>query len=1089
MYFEVLGPVRVVREGRDPGAISELRRRLLAVLLVRANRPVSTDLLCEALWRNKLPDRPGKSLQLHIHRLRQALDDPARLAGASGGYRLEVGPGELDETVFADLHTRARQARDAGDLDSAAGRFRNALALWKGAPYADVDEQLLVAAETRRLAEERVLALEELYDCELARGLGREIVPELGELVSEYPLRERFTAQLMHALYRSGRRTRALTAFRNARKRLAEELGAEPGRELRALEAEIRAEDRDLLPNGTVPTDAPPAVVPPSEPAASPTPVQLPPAPVAFVGREVELAELSQAVDRPGDARLTLIAGMAGVGKTALAVRFAHSVADRFPDGQLYVDLRGHAPGPALEPLAVLGRLLRALGIDRSRLAAVLEAGDTDAATAEFRSLIAGRRILLLLDNAASPEQVRPLLPAASTCCTIVTSRNLLSGLVAHDGARRIALDALPGDEAWRLLSELAGVERLREYGADLASACGGLPLALRIAGARLADEPHLPVQDYLVDLRRDGPTELVLDDDERSAVASAFDLSYRRLDSATRRTFRLLGLVPGPDVTIPAAAALCGTSVTEARKLVRRLTGAHLLEEHAPGRYRFHDLLRAYARQRTEVEDDSDARTVAVQRLLAWYYQGKIAAVMRRSARRREPAAPEVPTDLPACDFADGRTATAWLRAEFDNLAAAVRFAARTGRPHWCWHLAIGSGLAAIDDGRVGESLEMLRNAVAAANEVGDRAASAHTMVELAAVLYMAGLPVPEEHLTEALGHAEASGELAAWGYGLTVAGTIRTRQQRLREAEACFRHALQLHRATGDKGSEGMALNSLAAVAYRFGDLSGAEHYSEQVLELKIPENTSTTTALANLIELRILLGKLDGSDELFARASKTAAAVGEQMAAFKLACKRVELLCIQGRYDEALHHANQGVEDAARMNQPHHHCEANFELGRTRLGVGDLEGARNALECAEQLAIEHGLQDFRGRAVCALAEVHLSKGDMDAALRRGEEAVEMVRRWHPVVKGAALVTVAKVALAFGRESESIDRGETALRISERIGNVPGQAYAHRVLAEAHAVAGRPAACARHTRQAQRLLEPFYASGAADPATCPVS
>ncbi|MEU4391664.1 BTAD domain-containing putative transcriptional regulator [Kribbella sp. NPDC023855] len=1041
MRFEVLGPVRVVRDGQVVGPISELRRKLLAVLLVRAGRPVPTEVLAEALWGASAPQRPANSMQVHVHRLRQVLDSPDRLIRVSGGYQLCVQSDEVDAEVFDRLHDEGRRT---ADLDGAVALFREALGLWRGAAYADVDETEVVAPAAQRLAETRLTAYEELFEAELASGRARDIVPELSELVAEYPLRERLIGQQMLALYRSGRRTRAEVAYRAARQRLARELRAEPGKELRELGEAIQREDPklDLV---AVPMALPPAATQGSGArAVSVRPGQLPPPPGAFFGREDELEELD------GGDGLVLLTGMAGIGKTGLALQHAHQVADRFGDGQLYIDLCGHSSGPTLDPLAALGQLLRGLGVDTK------QAWESVAdATAEYRSVLHGRKLLVLLDNAASADQVRPLLPATSGCLTIVTSRNKLSGLMAREGAHRIGVGELPADAARDLLTRLFGDDRLAAEPAEataLIKACAGLPLALRIAAAQLADEPHRTLADYLTELEERGSTALTLQDDEHSAVTAAFDLSYQRLDPETRQLFRRLGLVPGLDFTVDAIAAMSGTTPFAARKAVRKLTSAHLLHEHAPGRYRFHDLLRDDARRRAEAEDSTETREGALERLYAWYHQGKLAALSLVASTRRHPPAPTLPDALPAITFDDPQVALAWVRSEFPNLAAAVKAAAGSRRhAPWTWHLTAGMLNRMADQGYIVDLHTMTESGTAAARVAGDQHALANLLAERTAMRHRFDLPVDQELLAEALRHAELVDHRPLLAYCLNVAAIVHQGRGDLEDAEQYLARILDL--PDNDDATSRTALANLGLIATLRGDLDGAARRYEQILGLAGTDgHRAIALGLPELIGLRTMLGHLDGIDELIERADDAVTRYGDQLNAHKFRIYRTTLYRDTARRDEAFDQASEAVSCAQDIGQPWIRSDAHYHLGLSRLARGEIEAARDEFERATEFADLGRVLQQRIPAVRGLAEAALAAGELADAEAHATTAVELARnwRWGPVQRAEALVTVGRVELALGRAEKAIGCGEEALAIQQRTGHFLGLARALRLLGE---------------------------------------
>ncbi|PZS23161.1 MAG: AfsR family transcriptional regulator [Pseudonocardiales bacterium] len=595
MDFEILGPLRA-RQGEQPVQLSApMPRTLLGVLLTRSNTPVPVDLLVDALWAGERDPRAAKKLQLHVHRLRRALGDPGRIRFDNGGYTLLVHPGELDaerfESALADSTAISEPAR-------AVGMLRTALRLWRGDPFSDITDLPLLRAEADRLTERRLAGLAQLYCAELACGHANAIIPELAELAAGHPMREQLQGLLMTALYQAGRQAEALEVYHRTRSALVEQLGLEPGNELQRLEHAILTGD--------------PMLEAPTTPFI--TPAQLPADITDFTGRRAQLAtvaHLAAAADRVATV-LVAITGKAGVGKTTLAVRAAHRLRAQYPDGQLFVDLRGHAH--PLTPADVLARFLRSLGVDRM---AIPE--DADERAALYRSRLADRRLLIVLDNAECEAQLRPLLPGTPGCAVLVTSRTRLAGLT---GARLVDLDIFEADQAVELLARLAGPRRVATEPAaarEIVRLCGFLPLALRVAGARLGSRRHWPLSRLEADLANEQHRldKLQLGDlDVRASLA----LSYRGLDAMPRRAFRLLGLLEVRDFAPWVAAAMLDISQLQAEELVDTLVDTHLLDVAGQGgsgqlRYRFHDLLRAYAREVAGAEETAADRQAALDR------------------------------------------------------------------------------------------------------------------------------------------------------------------------------------------------------------------------------------------------------------------------------------------------------------------------------------------------------------------------------------------------------------------------------------------------------------------------------------------
>ncbi|MGW6930453.1 BTAD domain-containing putative transcriptional regulator [Lentzea sp. NPDC054927] len=583
MEFGLLGTVEV-RVGDRVVDVGHSRQRcVLAVLLVEANRLVPVDVLVDRVWGEQVPHRARNAVAGYVSRLRQALPDEVRIVGRQGGYVLTVDPMSVDLHRFDHLVARARV-----EPDEAVVLLADALELWRGEAFSTLDTPWLAsvrsALEARRLA-----ALLDRNDLALEQGRHTELLAELDATAAAFPLDERLAGQLMLALYRCGRQADALLRYEQVRLRLADELGADPGPELRLLHKKILTADL-ALPVGQ------PAVVP----------RQLPAPPRSFAGRARELTALD-AVLSGRHPVVAAVSGMPGVGKTALALHWAHRVAARFPDGQLYVNLRGFDPsGAVMTPDEAVRVMLGALGLD--------PLAGLDAQVSQYRSALADKRMLILLDNARDADQVRSLLPGSPGCLVLVTSRIRLTGLVAADGAHPVAVDLLSEQESRDLLADRLGAHRIADSAAtaEIITRCAGLPLALTVVAARAACT-GFPLRAIAAELSEgldpfDGG-------DPATDVRTVFSWSYRAVGPQAARLFRLLGLHPGPDVSVEDAAALFGAP--QVRPLLAELTRAHLLAERRPGRYVLHDLLRAYAVELAQIHDTGvDDFTQA----LAWF-------------------------------------------------------------------------------------------------------------------------------------------------------------------------------------------------------------------------------------------------------------------------------------------------------------------------------------------------------------------------------------------------------------------------------------------------------------------------------------
>ncbi|HWO63674.1 MAG TPA: BTAD domain-containing putative transcriptional regulator, partial [Umezawaea sp.] len=593
MRFGVLGPLLVVDgAGVEIPVVAGRTRVLLAALVARANQVVTADELAEAIWDGAPPAAASRTVRRYMTRVRRTVgaEVAERIVTRNHGYVCVASEEEVDLLRFEALCDQGGAAVRARAWSRAAELLSAASALWRGTPLLDVSSRVLRDAHVPRLEQLRIQALEWRIEADLNLGHHDHLVPELLALVDEHPLRENAHGQLMLALYRGGRRGEALAAYQNARRVLVAELGVEPDAPLRELHQRI-------LDGDPVPAGAPPEV----ETAAGerPTPRQLPTGSPHFTGRADALRGLTDLATRTtGDRNavvISAIGGAAGIGKTALALHWSQGNADWFPDGQLYVNLRGFDPvGIPVDPgTAVLG-FLEALGVPSARIPA-----SQDARAALYRSLLAGRRVLIVLDNARDAEQVRPLLPGSSGCLVLITSRSALTGLIAVDGAHALSLDLLSTAEARELLTRRVGIDRAAaepEAVDDLVDLCARLPLALNIAAALVLASPVLPLATLVARLRGgSGRLDALDTGDAAASVRAVFSWSLRDLDADAARVFRLAGLHPGADLDRHAAAALAGLPVDRVDGLIGKLTRAHLLHAHGPDRYGMHDLLRAY--------------------------------------------------------------------------------------------------------------------------------------------------------------------------------------------------------------------------------------------------------------------------------------------------------------------------------------------------------------------------------------------------------------------------------------------------------------------------------------------------------------
>jgi DNA-binding SARP family transcriptional activator/tetratricopeptide (TPR) repeat protein len=836
--FQVLGPLRVrLDRGQVPLAASR-EQRILAALLLDANRVVPVSRLVEAIWDEHPPTSSVKVVRNCVSMLR------GRLAAAggeivtdSGGYSLRVPDGDIDLRVFADRARRGRRLAAAGELAGAVVHLREALALWRGPAFTGVTGRLIEAAAAQ-LNDQRRSLQEERLSLELTLGGGVELVDEIADLVAAEPLRERAHGQLMLALYRAGRRSEALGAYHHVRRLLVGELGIEPGRELTELHRAILNADPGLAPV-TAPAAA--SRPEPSRPATptKPVPAQLPAAPYAFTGRTAELDELCGLLDAAtsaGTGMVAAISGIAGVGKTALAVHLARLVADRFPDGQLHVDLRGfHPTGPPLDPGEAVRGFLDAFGVPAQQLPEGLA-----AQSALLRTLLAGRSVLLVLDNARDSTHVRPLLPGGPGCLTLITSRNRLTGLVTTEGAHPISLAPLPPGDAHRMLARRVGAARLTAEPAaatTITARSAGLPLALAIVASRVVGQPHFPLRAIAAELEQArGGLEGFTGMDAETDVRSVFACSYRALTGPAARLFRLLSIHPGPDLGAVAAASLAGVPPSRVRPLLAELAHAHMVTEHVPGRYTVHDLLRAYAVERADIEEGEAGRLAVTRRMFDHYLGSAHLADLRLHPHRDPIRLPAAAAGVTVSVVDDREAAWSWFGQEHPVLLNLLRRAGADGHDVHAWQLGWAMTTYLDRCGHWYDQAIVQRLALEAADRVGDRDGQARAHRNISIAHLRRGLQgEARDHLWHAVRLYRGLGDQVGQARTMLNLGTVAEHRGQPRLALRYAEHAVRLFGAAGHRSGQANALNNAGWYHSQLGDHELALRQCQRALLLQ--------------------------------------------------------------------------------------------------------------------------------------------------------------------------------------------------------------------------------------------------------------
>ncbi|GIJ46112.1 SARP family transcriptional regulator [Virgisporangium aliadipatigenens] len=878
--FQLLGEVRAHRPDRPVDLGSARQRSLLAILLVDSNRVIPVHQLVDRLWSEDPPPTARPTLRSYLSRLRSVLadDETVSLERCTNGYRLRVDPARIDLHRFRGLIAQARAAandRGPGGDRRALRLFDDAMRLWSGDVFGGLDCTWL-ADLRERLHGERLAAELDRVDVALRGDRPAGLVAGLAELSAAHPLDERVAGQLMLALHLCGRRADALGAYRAIRRRLADEMGVEPGPALQRLH-------RRLLAGDPAPVVGPPANDPsPADPVPDPrpgglSPAELPPDLPAFVGREHELAQLdgllpAKNADRTA-AVIATITGAAGVGKTVLAVHWAHLVRHRFPDGQLHVNLRGFSPdSSALTPAEALRGLLGSLGVPPTG-----QPADLAGRVGLYRTLLADRRILILLDDAHSAEQVRPLLPGAPGCLAVVTSRDQLTGLAVAAGAHPLPLDLLSAAQARDLLARRLGPARVAgepDAVTQIVERCARLPLALTIVAARAARQPHFPLGAVAAGLVGDDRLDVLGDGDPTTDLRTVFSWSYRRLGAPAARLFRLLGLLPAGEASVAAVASLAGLPPRRLHAPLGELRRASLVDEPAPGRLSLHDLLRAYAGELVEEHEPPDARRAAAGRLLDHYLHTAHAAAVAVDPQRDPIPLPAARPGTAPQEFTGSAAALAWFTSEQQTLLNAVirpepGSEAHTWRLAWClvnildrrglWveqaaahtaalacaerladpagqaHTLRGLARAYVQLGRYDEAERHFRVGLERCRDAGDRVLAAHLHRNLAELEERRDrYATAVRHAARAITLFRAAGHRIGLANSLNQLGWYLTLLGEHRQALSTLERAMVLLTAIDHRYGQAAALDSIGYAHFRLGDLERAVECLERSLAL---------------------------------------------------------------------------------------------------------------------------------------------------------------------------------------------------------------------------------------------------------------
>ncbi|MEN3537596.1 BTAD domain-containing putative transcriptional regulator [Microbispora sp. ZYX-F-249] len=1010
MEFRLLGALEVTADGQrlDLGGVRQ--HTVLAVLLLEANRPVPVHRLMEAIYGDDPPATSRAQVQICISALRRlfgAYGGEQMIVTRSQGYAFRIDSERIDTHHFESLVLKARQARDNRGLEEAVRHYRDALALWRG-PALEGIESRIVQSAASWLDEERLAANEDCVQLELDLGRHHEVVSELRRLVEEHPLRERLLGQLMTALYRSGRQAEALQVYRDARRMMIDELGIEPNERLQQLEHAILTADESLDPPSRETVRV--AAEPPPPPAPVAVPGMLPAGIADFIGRHGQVEEIRQRLTRVSDGAarfavpIVAIAGRAGIGKTTIAVHAAHSVADAFPDGQLFADMHGGISRP-VSPMQVLERFLRALGVPGNSLPDGLE-----ERAETYRTLLADRKMLIVLDDVSNESQVLPLLPGNPASGVIVTSRSRLVGLA---GAMHVDVDLFDTTQSVDLLSQVAGQERVESEKSSaevLAELCGHLPLALRIAGARLAARPHWSV-DQLVERLRDETRRLDELMHGEMGIRASISLTYEGISEEARRLLRRLAILDSHIFSVWTGAALLDRPLVEAQDLLDDLADAHLVEVTS-GRgphtqYRIHDLIRVFARERLAAEEPVAERKAALSRVL-----GSLLALIG-AARIREFGADvlardeiTIPRPLPE-KLIDQLVAEpmTWFERERYLLVCGIRQAAQAGFAELCWRLAANAAMffesrVYLDDWR--ETHEV---ALEAARQAGDRRGQAEMLYTI---------------------------------------GSLSFSEQRFDEARHELEAAVRLFQEVGDDHRIALAIRSIAVLERINGRFAEAVANYEKALEVfhSAGDHVSAAHTLHSLAQLRLDCDDPDGAKTLLAEALTRSKSGGDRRVTAQVLHRMGQAHLQAGEFGLSAGAFEEALTVVRAIGDSIGEALALHGLGIARLRQGKVVEAEETLRTALQLATDSRHRLAEARVLAGLGELHNALGEPDQAAAHLRRAASLFRGMQmPLYEAQTLIMLSEALYATGYYGEADDAMARTLDLADRIDARAGQ------------------------------------------------